>query len=298
MKRLNDFFSTAKQTFLGGRQDFKIMKMGFDIVHGCQLRCIGCPNSTIKPKIYHIPVDDFQKCLKHVDADYIHLFRFFNFGEALLHPDLPTLVNQIREYSFKVNKVELSTNTQNCDFTKLSEVFKGKQINILAVSCDGDGTPEEYERIRTPAKWERLIEFLTKSKELRDKYHPELKLITRTVCETEEGQRRWREIVEPLGWTPQFRGWLNLPDSKRTLNKPKVDKNGLCIYMSEREKCCYIDTDGTVVPCCLHPKAYVLGNLKEQRLSEIFSGEQRKNFRRLMRKKRSSLPVCSQCEVF
>lgn len=40
-------------------------------------------------------------------------------------------------------------------------------LTRLVVSCDGDGTPESYERLRPPSRWERLIEFLERAK-LRD----------------------------------------------------------------------------------------------------------------------------------
>ena len=42
--------------------------LGIDIVHGCQLRCIGCPNSLLQPKVQVMPVEDFDACLKNVDV--------------------------------------------------------------------------------------------------------------------------------------------------------------------------------------------------------------------------------------
>jgi len=57
----------------------------FDIVHGCQLRCVGCPNSTLEPKIHRIPVEDFALCLGNIDVERIHTLRLYNYGEPLLH---------------------------------------------------------------------------------------------------------------------------------------------------------------------------------------------------------------------
>jgi len=59
----------------------------FDIVHGCQLRCVGCPNSTLEPKIHWISVEDFARCLGNIDVERIHTFRLFNYGEPLLYVD-------------------------------------------------------------------------------------------------------------------------------------------------------------------------------------------------------------------
>ena len=292
------YFSKIRTQYQKATRKLEISKFGFDIVSGCQLRCIGCPNSIIKPKIRPISVADFEQCLGNIDVNVIKVFRLFNFGEPLLHPDLPLLVNQIRKYDFKVDKIEISTNTQNSNFENLTEIFKGKELDILACSCDGDGTPAEYERLRPPAKWSRFIEFLTKAGELKERYHPNLKLITRSICETEEGKARWRELVEPLGWTPQFRDWMHLPGSERTKSVELPNKNGLCYYMSNVERYCYVDADANVVPCCVHPQAFLLGNLKEEKLSTILASRLRFNYQRQLQENRVSLPVCRKCDIF
>src|SRR5581483_1018256 len=61
----------------------------FDIVGGCQLRCVGCPNSTILNKVTRQTPSDFAACLSNIDVEHVALFRLFNYGEPLLHDDLP-----------------------------------------------------------------------------------------------------------------------------------------------------------------------------------------------------------------
>jgi len=51
-----------------------------DIVHGCQLQCRGCPNSTIMDKVKRMPVSDFSTILGNVDVEHIHTLRLYNFG--------------------------------------------------------------------------------------------------------------------------------------------------------------------------------------------------------------------------
>src|SRR4051812_23672230 len=58
-----------------------IDKCHFEIVRGCQLRCLGCPNSTLQPKVRRIEPDDFDQCLRNIDVKHIEYFRLFNFGE-------------------------------------------------------------------------------------------------------------------------------------------------------------------------------------------------------------------------
>jgi radical SAM protein with 4Fe4S-binding SPASM domain len=273
-----------------------INKLGFDIVHGCQLQCVGCPNSTLKPKIKRIAVTDFTKCLQNIDVNYIQLFRLFSFGKPLLHGDLPAILNAVKQQRWSTGLVEISTNAQYHDFEVLTEAFKIGVLNQLAVSCDGDGTPEEYERLRVLAKWEKLVTFLTKVREIRDQYSPRTSLVTRTICTSIVGQKRWRQLLIPLGWTPEFRDWLYLPESKQNmLNRSLKIKSGICSFLAPADRL-YIDYDGTVVPCCVHPRAGILGNLLEEKYSEILLGTKRLQMMKNLDKNRVNMPICNQCE--
>jgi len=276
-----------------------ISKLGFDIVHGCQLRCVGCPNSLIKPELRFVSRDDFRSCLANLDVQSIKAFRLYNFGEPLLHPEIAGIMEDLRPYRSKIKYIELSTNAQHEKFDRLESVLRAGLLSSLAVSCDGDGTAEEYERLRPPAKLSRLLAFLREAKLLRDRFSPETVLLTRTISETEEGRQRWRSILEPLGWRPQFRDWLELPGSKRTQSTAVEERRigqGVCSYL-RGETYCYVDYDGTVIPCCVHPRAYILGNLKTQRFSEILFGSQRRSLLRGLAQDRKELPICRVCSI-
>jgi len=276
----------------------RLYKFGFDIVHGCQLRCVGCPNSTLNPEIKFITMDDFKACLKNIDVPDVVLFRLFNFGDPLLHPNLVDLLLKIPEQKWKARAVEISTNAQKLDEEMLAEAFKTGVIKNLAVSCDGDGTPRDYEKYRKGAKWEKLIEFLTKASELRNKYSPNTTLLTRTICTNGKDQNRWTSILKPLGWTAHFRSWILLPDAvKNPSGRNLVVPKNLCLFMKkDAETNLYVDYDGTVVPCCIHPKAFVLGNLKENTFTELWTGCKRIEMRKEMKSNRKNMSVCGRCE--
>jgi MoaA/NifB/PqqE/SkfB family radical SAM enzyme len=279
-----------------GLRPRKILSLGIDIVHGCQLRCIGCPNATLKPNIQHMPHEVFEACLGNLDVACVKRLRLFNFGEPMFHPDLPGILRLIPKQRFRVEDVQLSTNAQVHRFDMLAEALKTGVLNTLAVSCDGDGTPEEYERLRPPARWDRLLEFMAKAQELRRAYSPATKLLTRTICQTEEGRRRWTETLVPLGFTPSFRGWQDLVGSvKGSDGKTKAIPEGLCVYL--QRKMLYVDFDCTVVPCCRHPMAGRLGNLKESTYSQIMSGQARQAFVRELKNNRRGMAICGQCDA-
>ena len=286
-----------------------IYVLHFDIVHGCQLRCVGCPNSTLLPKIRRISVEDFRTCLGNIDVERVNIFRLFNFGEPLLHKQLADIVRVIPEQRWKVSTVEISTNAQRVDWPDFENALKQQVINRLVVSCDGNGTPEEYERLRPPSKWSQLLAFLERAREARDRHAPELQLITKTIVRTQEDMERWRDVLLPRGWTPEFRGWMALPESAQNMTQREVKApSGPCVFLAEPEeytahpwhgeiRLLYVDADGTVVPCCIHPKASDFGNLKRQKYSEILGGSRRSEFKRRMTENRSGMAICNQCEM-
>ncbi len=273
---------------------YDITRFGFDVVHGCQLRCVGCPNSTLLPKVSCITPEDFDLCLSNVDVKRIKVLRLFNFGEPFLHSNLLEVIEQIPKQSFKVTIVEICTNAQVFDPELIEGIFRQGVVNLMVVSCDGDGTPEDFERLRPPGKWPKLMRFLEGVGQLRDKYAPHVPLHTRSICTEPEHQERWLSVLRPLGWEPWFRDWIHLPDTEGQPWSDFKAAEDVCAYM-RRKDMLYCDADGTVVPCCWHPKAFPLGNLKEQKFSEIINGERHAEMVQLMATDRKSMDVCGSC---
>ena len=272
----------------------KIRKFGFDVVHGCQLRCVGCPNSTLKPKISWLTPEFFSKCLSNLDVDEVSQLRLFVYGEPMLHPDLPEVIAQIPKQKFKTRRIDISTNAQ-CKITDtLEKIIRQKIVTHFGISCDGDGTPEDYERLRSPSKWNRMIEWLETVSNLRKLYNPKLKLLTRTICTKRTGQKRWKKILKPYGFEPHFRHMRRDPQSVYAATKKIKMAKGACDFV--KKSYFYADADGTVIPCCVHPRAVVLGDLSKQTYSEICATT-RKAFAKKMAKQRKIIPICNKCEI-
>jgi len=308
-KPLNKESFVQKINISPPRRANSIFNLHFDIVHGCQLRCVGCPNSTLKPKIKRISVEDFNTCLGNIDVRHVHTMRLFNYGEPLLHKKLAEIVEQIPRQKWKASIVEISTNGQKVNWDDFENMLKLEVVNSLVISCDGDGSPEDYERLRPPSKWEKFIEFLERARELRDRWSPATQLRTRTVISDAVVKQRWNKLLRPLGWQPEFRGWMNLPEAQEHLSGRKTQSiEKACFFLAEPEKfttnpwhsdvnLLYVDWDGTVVPCCIHPQAGVLGNLRQQTYNEILNGSLRNNFIHKMNTDRASMSICGNCEM-
>ncbi len=268
----------------------------FDIVGGCQLRCVGCPNSTLLPKVTHIDPSVFATCLRNIDVRRVKLFRLFNYGEPLLHDDLPSVFDALMTApGFAIRLVEISTNAQFVRWDQFENVIRRGRLNRLVVSCDGDGTPLSYERLRPPSKWVKLIDFLKKSRELRERHCPSLELMTRTVVFNLEDMARWQAVLAPLGWRPVFRRWKNLVGAAENHSgRDWRPGQGVCKFLGPGQL--YVDSDGTVVPCCAHPRAGRLGNLRTEKWSDIVIGKVRLDFIKKLQSERATMDVCGKCE--
>lgn len=278
----------------------------FEIVRGCQLLCRGCPISGLRPKVGRTEVDVFASCLRHVDVDSVGVLRLFNYGEPLLHDDLPGILREIPQQRWTVGEVEISTNAQWVDWASFEEALRMNVLTQLVVSCDGDGSPESYEALRPPSRWSKLLEFLEGARRLRDLHSPDLKLITRTIVpewstlrpeppEVEPTRARWRQLLRPLGWEPELRPFYYLPDSTENMTGRALEPaTGRCRFVEPRYL--YVDWEGTVIPCCAHPGAGALGSLRHETLSQIRAGSARASFIAKLENDRQSMAVCGDCE--
>jgi organic radical activating enzyme len=286
-----------------------IYMLHFDIVRGCQLRCLGCPTPEIESKIHRIPVDEWAQSLANIDVEKVNMLRLYRSGEPLLHKQLPELLAEIPRQKWKASIVEISTNGQWVDWAKYEDAMRLEVVNKMVVSCDGDGSPEDFERLRPPSKWDKLVEFLERTRELRDRWAPAMTLHTRTIVRTRQDAERWDNFLRPRGWTPEFRKWMALPEAKQNLTgRAVVVPRGHCVYMADAKEfvhnpwhgemnLLYVDADSSVVTCPVHPHAHVLGSLRTNTYSEILHGEHRRRLKEAMAKSRATVSVCGVCEV-
>ncbi len=273
----------------------QIQTFHFDIVQGCQLRCIGCPNSTLLPKIDHIDPEQFSICLGNVDVERVSVFRLFNFGEPFLHPDLRGLLEVLKVQKWKPEKVEISTNAMIFDEKKIRDILTSGVVTHLFVSCDGDGTPSEFERLRPPGKWDKLILFLEEVSRIKQELNSSVELKTRNVCMTEDGRARWLSVLRTRGWEPEFREWQILPStSGEPWERPPHVTNKVCWPMSGVNL--FVDCHGDVIPCCSYPDLPPMGNLLTKKFTEIHRGALRSKMLNLLKTDRVNDKICGNCE--
>jgi MoaA/NifB/PqqE/SkfB family radical SAM enzyme len=249
------------------------------------------------PEVEQMAPDLADRLMRNIDVESIRHLMLFGSGEPLLHDDLPAILHAVRRQSWKPNEVRISTNAQTGDWDRLEAVIRENVLTDLVVSCDGDSTPEMYEALRPPSRWSALVEFLDRARELRDRFAPELRLLTRTIVPHWEDRPRWSAFLREKGWTPEFSHYIPVVGSAQNMTgRPPEPTRGSCMFVEEFMMLS-VNVDGSVVPCCLHPRAGVYGNLRDQTFSEIYRGDARAAFREELMARRETMAVCGPCEV-
>ncbi|NRR32628.1 radical SAM protein [Oxalobacteraceae bacterium] len=122
-----------------------------DIVGTCNLRCPTCPvgnsQASERPRGF-MPLDLFEKIILKIVAERVDRqaeIWLFNWGEPLLHPDLPALIGIVKAHGLRCH---LSSNL-NVEHG-LAEMVKAAPDD-LKISLSGF-TPETYERTHARGK--------------------------------------------------------------------------------------------------------------------------------------------------
>jgi len=273
----------------------KLQRLGMDIVGGCNLKCVGCPNSTLDRKIRFTELDDFSKILNNIDVSHVEFFKLYNFGESFLHPDIGKFLAIIPKQKWSVKHIELSTNGQIVDEEKIRSVLSNKRVTRFGISADGDCTPEEYERLRSGAKWEKLINFMEMSSRIHIDCGSTAKMFLKIICTG--NKKEWKVLAGKYGFSIEWLDWRRPPEAKMFEGQQKRSLHKVCKYVKSTKIRCFVGWDGLVVPCCCHPRAAVLGNLLKERFTDIYHGSKRKAFIRTMRRNRPTMKICGNCEI-
>ncbi|MBK8977311.1 MAG: SPASM domain-containing protein [Planctomycetes bacterium] len=132
----------------------RFLRVKLDMVGRCQLRCIMCHFA--HPDFVESQTTMGRDLLEKVGNDLFpraHDVVLSSSAEPLMAPDLPRALELCREHG--VPNFHFSTNGMSLTQKIVDKVIE-VQMPLLTISMDG-GDKETFERIRTPAKWERVV---------------------------------------------------------------------------------------------------------------------------------------------
>src|SRR5690606_17585397 len=135
-------------------RDKRFLRVTLGMVGRCQLRCIMCHFA--HPEFVESKTTMGRELLERVADDLFpraHDVVLSSSAEPLMAPELPRALELCREHG--VPSFHFSTNGMSLTEKIVDKVIE-VQMPVITISIDA-GEKEIFERIRTPAKWERVI---------------------------------------------------------------------------------------------------------------------------------------------
>lgn len=254
------------------------------------MNCSFCVGTSRKKRF--MTVDEFsylaEQIKPHTDFLYFHLM-----GEPTLHPNLAKLMKTAEEYGFHII---LTTNGTN--FSKVSDILLSSSalfkvsISLHSFEANSGIDKERY--------FTECFDFADKSSQ-KD-------IITVFRLWNDGGKNSLNnEITDML--KSRFYGEWSTNTKGTRIRKKLFIENGEKFEWPLHSKTetenisCYgmkdhigVLCDGSVVPCCMdYDGNAVLGNLFENSLDEILSGEKAVYFKKMLENKTAPCELCKKC---
>ena len=174
-----------------------------DISGMCNLRCISCPRGNwprhrnpgfMSAETYGRLVDKILR-----DDPWTGIITLYNWGEPLLNPGLPDIINITRE------KGLLSAVSSNLSMEKDFEEVVRAGPDWFRISNSGWGV--NYETTHTGARWEVFLANCRRLSDYRQRHYPEMlvELFFHIYSHNREDFSKMQALCDELGFTLRYR---------------------------------------------------------------------------------------------
>ena len=262
----------------------------------CNLKCPMCLTGQGRVSKLSNGIMDMELYMSIIsqmkDKPIVRTALFFR-GDPLLHPNIVEMVaiasdNNLKPY-FHTNAMLLKP--------ELSRELILAGLTYISFSID-DETKEGYEKNRLGGLFEQTIDNVRRFLEIKKNLKNDLPFVVIQKVD-----------IDGRGLTKAYKALFDdLPVDQFKLNpmhnwsgevlgiEVEGDDNRLypCPDPWQRLTICW---DGTVVGCCNDMlQKYVLGDVRENRMEQIWNGEKMKELRRLMKSgENACIPLCKGC---
>ena len=183
--------------------DLRRFNYQVDVSGMCNLRCISCPrgNWPRHRKPGFMSAETYRRLLDKILSDdpWTGIITLYNWGEPLLNPALPEIINITRE------KGLLSAVSSNLGMEKDFQDVVRAGPDWFRISNSGWGL--NYETTHTGAKWDVFFENCKRLSDYRRHYHPEMlvELFFHIYSHNREDFSKMQALCTDLGFTLRYR---------------------------------------------------------------------------------------------
>lgn len=242
----------------------------------CNLRCKMCFQQDNffdnKKNMGFIDLDFYKNLIDQAVAGGTKALTMASRGEPLLNKNFDKMLEYANGKFFEL-KVNTNATLMN---EEKSHMLLSNDITDLVFSVDS-AEKEQYENIRVGGKFDVVVKNIKKFKEIKEKYYPNSKLVTRisgVKCSDEQDFEKfknfWSEYVDEIAF-------IDCVERSDSYNNSLKNKIYPCKLLWNRM---YIWWNGVCNPCDFDYKsALCVGNAKEQTIKEIWHSEKFKKLR-------------------
>jgi MoaA/NifB/PqqE/SkfB family radical SAM enzyme len=278
----------------------------------CNLSCSICAtgNGTLGRSPAFMDFEAYRGLMAEV-GPALQLLSLFNYGEPLLHPELPDMIQEAKHYQVVT---QISTNGHRLAHRAQELVLA--DLDRVIVSLDGI-TPEALGAYRGPRANPQLVieglrEILDVRRQLR-RDNPEVILQFIVMRPNQHEISKVRVLANELGVDRLFYKSLVvdlerpetfdlLPDEKYWGRYERACNGSIRLKGKPPMQCSFIYrspailVDGTMVACCYDAWGELpFGNVFQDGLSTVWNGETMQAFRRDFAHRRHKLRMCQLC---
>ena len=268
-----------------------------ELTNACNLECPMCPRTTaMDRKVGYIPVPLVEKIAAEA-AGQCEFVTLHAWGESILHPQFDRVIQIFRAAGLRTL---LSTNA-NLLNEKRRERLLASGLDFLIFSLDAVNE-DTYQKLRTGGNFQETVQnvesFLRQARERNVSTFCVLQLIYMSVNKDEARlfKRKWQALGAHV-WLKPFSIWNGDNDDIRKFH-PDLTRNryqeNLCDWPWRQF---VIHWNGDVVPCCMdYNGAVKFGNVQDETLTAIWTGERMQAFRAAHIKGRGTIDFCKNCQ--
>lgn len=263
----------------------------------CNLRCVMCfqvdPYFSKKQNLGFMDFELYKQIVDEAKSEGCNAITLASRGEPALHRDFGRMLFYLQDKG--IFETKINTNGVKLD-EQLSHDILASGTSEVVFSVDAS-EKEIYEKIRVGSKFEKVLENIGRFHRIRQEY-PRSKTITRIsgvkILEEQDLEKIvsfWKGIgVDQIVIKSAIPRWDSYSNEPTGIVNP-------CSLLYER---LYVWYDGVVNPCDFDYKSYLnVGNVKEQSLRAIWTGEKISELRRIHdSKQRGTLVPCDRCPIY
>jgi radical SAM protein with 4Fe4S-binding SPASM domain len=273
----------------------------------CNLNCQWCSLDHDKPRVF-MTTDILVKVLDEVITDKgfrLDRIELHNGGETLLHPGLAAMLHVIAERKNQLPVINLLTNAAALTDNKARLLIDSEAVDVIRFSVDG-GSRTDFERIRTPARWEHIRGNIARFLDRNDRAARRIR--TSVICmvppdralETGWMEREFQELfarIDDVGIRHPH-NW----DGSRELGIDDIDyrhhaslsSGKICKFLIKN---LVVLPDGDVTVCCADLNSRgVVGNVIDYTLRELYLSAKRQRMLRMFEAgRKAEIDLCKDC---